>query len=102
LKERRLELDMTQSTLAEKVGVDPETISRIERGTVLPGLLRLEEIAVALKIGAASLFQSSSSVADDQAQQIAAWLKTMDAHDRAFVVEYVKRFAEHRKGRGKR
>lgn len=102
LKERRVQLEMTQAGLAEMVGVDPETISRIERGAALPGLLRLEAIADALKVGVASLIQSSSSVAEDQALQIAIWLKTMNEHDREFVVDYVKKYAEHRKPRVKR
>lgn len=48
----RKEHGMTQEQLAEKVGVDPNSISRIERGRLIPALPTLIAICNALKIGA--------------------------------------------------
>ncbi len=47
---------LTQASLAERVGVATETISRIERGVVLPGLGRIEVIATTLRVDMSELF----------------------------------------------
>ena len=47
--------DLTQEMLAERVGVDAETISRIERGAHLPSLPTLDRLAVALRCSAGDL-----------------------------------------------
>ncbi len=102
VKARRLELHLTQGKLAETVGVDSETISRIERGTVLPSLLRLEQIAVALRTGVTSLLAKASAAPDDQAAYMLQMLKGLDEPDRHFVLDFIKRFAEYRKTKSKR
>ena len=48
----RKERGMTQEQLAEKVGIDSNSISRIERGRLIPALPTLIDICNALKIGA--------------------------------------------------
>lgn len=53
---RRL-AEMTQEQLAERVGVSPETISRLERGAAVPSLARIEEIAGALGVELPDLFR---------------------------------------------
>lgn len=49
IKEKRLELGMTQKELAERVSVDQSMICQIERGTKAPSLPLGIEIAAALK-----------------------------------------------------
>ena len=51
----RKERGMTQEQLGEKVGVDPNSISRIERGRLIPALPTLIDICNALGTGADSL-----------------------------------------------
>ena len=46
LSGRRKQLGWTQEMVAERVGVDAETISRIERGAHLPSLPTLDRLAV--------------------------------------------------------
>lgn len=48
VKEKRIEADVTQSTLAEMVGVAPSMICQIERGTKMPTLPLAKQIADAL------------------------------------------------------
>ena len=48
IKSKRLERDMTQKELAEKVNVDQSMICQIERGTKTPSLPLSVEIAEAL------------------------------------------------------
>ena len=58
----RKERGMTQEQLGEKVGVDPNSISRIERGRLIPALPTLIDICNALGTGADSLLASYISV----------------------------------------
>ena len=51
----RKERGMTQEQLGEKVGVDPNSISRIERGRLIPALPTLIDICNALGTGADSI-----------------------------------------------
>ena len=46
----RAKLSLTQSQLAEKIGIEPMSLSRIERGVAAPSLERLDLIARSLKV----------------------------------------------------
>ncbi len=94
IKKQRTQVGITQSVLAEKVGVEMETISRIERGTATPSLLKLEEIAEALGVGIAELIAASSSLARDQAVQLEGWLQPLDEHERALVLDVARKQSE--------
>ena len=58
----RKERGMTQEQLAERVGVDPNSISRIERGRLIPALPTLIDICNALEIGADAVLAAYISV----------------------------------------
>ena len=58
----RKERGMTQEQLAEKVGIDPNSISRIERGRLIPALPTLIDICNALEIGADAVLAAYISV----------------------------------------
>lgn len=85
----------TQAALAERVGVDTETISRFERGATLPSLLTLEKLSHCLRVGVGEILAESSSQPDDQAAQVSAWLAELDEPDRQFVMEMMRRACEH-------
>lgn len=91
--------DWTQSELAERVGVDTETISRFERGATLPSLLTLEKISKSLKVGVGELLAESSAQPDDLASTLSAWLADLEEADRTFVLETIKRTCDHLRGR---
>lgn len=85
----------TQSDLAERVGVDTETISRFERGVTLPSLLTLEKVSHSLRVGIGELLTESSAQPDDQASMLSAWLAELDESDRGFVLDLIKRTCDH-------
>ncbi len=91
---------LTQQELAERVGIESVTLSRLETGTSLPSITRLSAIADALDAGMAELVSGVSPYASDQAREIADCLKQVSAEDRYLLVDLVKRLAE-RLGRGK-
>jgi transcriptional regulator with XRE-family HTH domain len=80
----------TQFDLAERVGVDTETISRFERGATLPSILTLEKISQSLRVGIGNLLVESSAQPDDQASMLSAWLADLDEVDRTFVLDLIK------------
>jgi len=50
IKQLREERGMTQAELADKVGIHPMYVSRIERGVQVPSLVLLEKVAKALRV----------------------------------------------------
>jgi len=83
---RRKFLGLTQATLAEKLGIDTITVSRFERGSHLPSLLRLEQIAVTLEMSVAQLFSESSNLLSDQALLAQNLLAGLSEADRQLVL----------------
>jgi transcriptional regulator with XRE-family HTH domain len=89
----------TQSDLAERVGVDTETISRFERGVTLPSLLTLEKISKSLRAGVGDLLAESSAQPDDLASLLSTWLADLDETDRNFVLDLTKCACNHLRSR---
>jgi transcriptional regulator with XRE-family HTH domain len=85
----------TQAQLAERVGVDTETISRFERGSAMPSLLTLEKLAHTLRASLAELLTESSTRPDAQAVTLSAWLSDLDEGDRLVVLEVTKKLCQH-------
>lgn len=95
ITERRKHLGWTQADLAEKLGVDSETISRFERGSNLPSLLRLEKLALIMDAPLAALLAESSAHPLDQSRVLAELIGKLDEKDRLFVVNIVKLCCGH-------
>lgn len=96
---RRRELDLTQAQLAERLGVDTETLSRFERGKHLPSLATLERLAAQLQTTVAVLLEEATPQANDDALAMTAWLMRLDEDDRAFVRDQLKRTCDYLEGR---
>ncbi len=92
---RRKALALTQWQLAERLGVETETISRLERGTNLPSLQRLASLSEALETSVADLLSQSVSNRSDQALMIERWLVTLTTRERRFVVESIRQLCEY-------
>ena len=95
LSERRKQLGWTQETVAERVGVDAETISRIERGAHLPSLPTLDRLAGALNCSVGDLFSEDSPDAPGEAGVFGAWISELGPSDRAFVMSVVRSCCDH-------
>ena len=78
---------MTQAMLAELAGVDSETISRFERGTALPSLVRLFEIAQALKVGVGDLLVEASALPSDAERILSGMLEEIKPNDRQLLTQ---------------
>ncbi len=95
IAERRRDLSWTQDQLAERLGVDTETISRFERGVTVPALLTIEKLAGILKTSVANLLSEASISPSDQAIRISAWLASLPPEDGEFIVAHVKTLCDH-------
>lgn len=61
LKEKRIEINLSQAALAEKIGSSGNYIAQIERGEKYPSPGMIERIAEALGIDSAELFTKTKS-----------------------------------------
>lgn len=91
LAAQRKKVGLTQGELAEKAGVDTETISRFERGATMPSLVTLQILASELDTTMAELIGESSPIPNDQAKTIAGWLAALKSEDRVFVMDILKK-----------
>ena len=101
LSERRKQLGWTQEMVAERVGVDAETISRIERGAHLPSLPTLDRLAVALRCSAGDLLSNEGPEDASEAATFGTWISELGTDDRAFVMTVVRNCCEYLGNRSK-
>lgn len=96
MQKRRQALGLTQSQLAEMLGVEMETVSRYERGIVAPSFPQLEKVCDVLQIQAWTLFSDGTEVPSAEGG-IGELLQSLHSRDREFVVSFVKNYVEHHK-----
>lgn len=96
IQKRRQELGLTQSQLAQVLGVEVETVSRYERGVVAPSFPQLEKVCDVLQIQAWTLFSDGTEVPSAEGG-IGELLQALQSRDRDFIVSFVKSYVEHHK-----
>lgn len=87
---RRRALGLTQAQIAERLGVDTETLSRFERGKHLPSLATLERLAQVLATTIAELLSEEEKAVDDEALVVTTWLSALSPSDRDFAKTLLK------------
>lgn len=90
----RTALGLTQEDLAQAIGVQQETISRFERGAVLPPLQRLIQLAEVFDIPLDSLVRGTTNRATDDSLEITMLLKKLNPENREFVRRWVIEMCE--------
>jgi transcriptional regulator with XRE-family HTH domain len=101
ITERRKHLDWTQNQLAERVGVDAETISRFERGANLPSLFTLDRLAAALQVDVGDLLSRIPGSGNADVLKLSAWIEGLSVKDRGFVMNVVRDCCEHLRQKAK-
>jgi transcriptional regulator with XRE-family HTH domain len=89
LARERANNGQTQEQVAELLGVTPETIGRMERGTVLPTLPRLLELADVYDVPVSRLLGRSSVRAPDIAEKVADQMDRLSESDRIWVGQWL-------------
>lgn len=93
IAKRRVTCGLTQEQVAERLKIGVEAVSRIERGVVLPTVVRLGELAAIFRCEVADLVTETSSQPKDQARHIERLLSGLAHEDRAMILEIVERLA---------
>ena len=101
LSARRKQLGWTQERVAERVSVDAETVSRIERGAHLPSLPTLDRLAVALFCSVGDLLSKEGPEVASDAVTFCAWISELGPDDRAFIMSVVRNCCDHLGARSK-
>lgn len=85
---QRKTLGLSQNDLAGMIEVDAETISRFERGTVLPSLRRLLRVAAALQVSLVELLAQSSQLPEDQRQKLLMAMQDVNEKDQQLLLDF--------------
>ena len=91
---KRLEKGLTQEKVAEKLNIGYEAVSRIERGTVVPNIVRLVELAEIFGCGTDELLTDAALSPADDAHRIQALFEPLSEQDRAFLMDMMVSLAE--------
>ena len=85
---------MTQGQLADAVGIEGLTVSRIENGAQLPSLDRLDDLARHLRV---TLPMLVGDVEDEglSGELFSEVLKGLPVREKSFIYEIVVRYAQH-------
>jgi len=97
---RRKALRLTQSQLAEAIGIEQESLSRIENGQMGISLSRLGAVAKALRCPVADLFSAPSTDLEIQGRTIAKLLEDFPPEQRTVVVEAMSALVHALRGPG--
>lgn len=87
IAEKRVAAQLTQENVAEQLGIGMEAVSRIERGLVIPNVLRLAELAGIFNCRTDELLEGTSLNLPDQAAHLASLLKPLSEADRKLVID---------------
>lgn len=90
IAKQRVRSKMTQEEVAERLGVGNEAVSRIERGRVIPNILRLIELAEIFNCEAAELLGQASFHVDDQSNRIKQLLTPLNPEDRTLIIDTIE------------
>jgi transcriptional regulator with XRE-family HTH domain len=93
IAKQRVISGLTQDKVAERLGIGLEAVSRMERGVVIPTVVRLFELADIFQCDAADLLTEASSRSSDQASHLNRLLSRLSAGDRTLLLEVFERLS---------
>ena len=94
ISKRRIASGLTQEDVAERLGVGNEAISRMERGSVIPTILRLVELADIFDCPIGELLFETSNRPEDQAQVVTKMLEKLTVNDRAIILDILEKLTD--------
>ncbi len=97
IRARRTARGWTQEQLAEASGVQATTISRIERGRIVPSLGALRELAAALETTMGDLVGESQGGETPEERRVLEVLRSTDGKVRSAVVELLEAVEKSRR-----
>jgi transcriptional regulator with XRE-family HTH domain len=99
IRQLRQARGLTQQVLATAVGVEPETVSRVETGSVAMSIANLGRVAQVLECSLADLFEVAAPVPPssltDGEREVLRLFRTLDARGQAVVVDVARAVGRH-------
>lgn len=96
MKERRKSLGLTQEQLAEKSGLSPNYIAKLELEKRIPSMSALVALAEALEVAVPELLsEETGEVWMDATEEIARVMKSLNAEDTAFALDNLRFVVSH-------
>ncbi|KPQ20819.1 MULTISPECIES: helix-turn-helix domain-containing protein [unclassified Halomonas] len=90
IAKQRVLSQLTQEEVAERLGVGNEAVSRIERGRVIPNIVRLLELAEIFNCEAAELLGQASVHLEDQSSRVKTLLAPLAPSDRQLLLDIIE------------
>lgn len=90
IAKRRRMAGLTQAEIAERLGISNDAISRMERGSIMPTVLRLIQFAEIFHCEASDLLTESSTLLPDQSKRLAALLAKLDDRERETLLGIIE------------
>ena len=105
IRKLRKDAGMTQAVLAEAIGLESETVSRIENGVRLPSIEKLVEAAEVFRVPVAVFFENVGSAKKSQetqllAEKISIALEKLPDTGKCFVLEVAQNYAHYHSTKG--
>lgn len=91
----RQQAGMTQEVVAEKLGIGPEAVSRMERGVGSVTAERLIVLAEMFSCRADELLLQASHRPMDQGAELAGLLENLPAAERSYLMESLRNFCRY-------
>jgi transcriptional regulator with XRE-family HTH domain len=96
IKKARAMQELTQAQLAEILGIESVTVSRIETGAQLPSIDRLDEVAKALQVSLTTLLaDTDTSKSNAMTDLLVNAVKELPAREQKFVLSFALTYSAH-------
>lgn len=100
IRKHRKASGLTQAMLAEAIGLESETVSRIESGIRLPSIEKLVEIADVFQVPVAVFFETVATSKKQQetqllAEKITVALEKLPESGKSFVLDVAQNYARY-------
>ena len=94
LAERRRELGLTQSVMAERMGIAEESLSRLESGRVVPTIERLIQFCDVLGLSLDDVLRQVSAIPSDEAKVLMKSIEDLTPAQREVVLANARNLAD--------
>ena len=91
---QRNQAGFTQEQVAEHLNIGMEAVSRMERGIVVPTVVRLAELAQLFDCDIAELLRESSNRPTEKGVVLAHHLARLNSADRSMLLELVEKLSD--------
>lgn len=98
LAESRKQRGLTQQDVAMRLELEPESVSRMERGVSIPSLLTVAKWADCLQTTMSALLADSTQQQVEQAIELQQLLDGLNREDRVLMVEWIRQWGRRLQG----